>query len=310
MFKKKNKEAIIQILLLSAAACLLIYAIITNKVALYVHPRFFNGLKISVVIIILFVLSLMPKVGKARHNVSLRHYVIFVIPLTAALLFPATGVNGKNMTMSASNFSLVGSNQDNVSTNNNADNSENTADEDNYSSDETNAGSAENDNTENDINMGDGQNEDNSCSAGDSAVSSQSDTKDYSEKYAQYEKDGVMVIGDDIFSDWYCDLYAHLDSFKGKRCQYLAQVYSMDDGKPNQFLAGRYFMVCCIADLVGYGIVCESDERSKLKDDEWITVTGTIDEYEYNGEMTPILKDTTITKAEAPKVEYVYYNNN
>ncbi|MPM86855.1 hypothetical protein SDC9_133947 [bioreactor metagenome] len=83
----------------------------------------------------------------------------------------------------------------------------------------------------------------------------------------------------------------------------------MEDLKENQFLAGRYFMVCCAADLVGYGIVCESDIRSDLEDEEWITVTGTIQTCEYNGNIVPILKDVTITKAEAPAVEYIYYNN-
>jgi putative membrane protein len=135
------------------------------------------------------------------------------------------------------------------------------------------------------------------------------ETVDISEKYAQYEVDGVMVINDDIFADWYCDVYDNLDDFKGKKCKYLAQVYSMEDFKENQFLAGRYFMVCCAADLVGYGITCESDIRSELKDEEWITVEGTIDEYEYNGYMVPLLTDVTITKAEAPDVTYIYYNN-
>ncbi|WP_416388683.1 hypothetical protein [Lachnotalea glycerini] len=49
--------------------------------------------------------------------------------------------------------------------------------------------------------------------------------------------------------------------------------------------------------------------RSELKDEEWITVEGTIDEYEYNGYMVPLLTDVTITKAEAPDVAYIYYNN-
>jgi putative membrane protein len=118
-----------------------------------------------------------------------------------------------------------------------------------------------------------------------------------------------MVINDDIFAKWYCDVYDNLDAFKGKKCKYLAQVYSVEDFEENQFLAGRYFMVCCAADLVGYGMVCESDKRSELKDEEWITVEGTIGEYEYNGYMVPLLTDVTITEAEAPDVTYIYYNN-
>lgn len=96
------------------------------------------------------------------------------------------------------------------------------------------------------------------------------ETSNAYEKYSQYEVDGVLVINDDIFADWYGDVYDNLDDFIGKKCKYLAQLYSMEDFKANQFLAGRYFMVCCAADLVGYGIVCESDIRSELTDEEWI----------------------------------------
>ncbi len=54
--------------------------------------------------------------------------------------------------------------------------------------------------------------------------------------------------------------------------------------------------------------MCESDITSELKENEWVTVTGTIQEYDYNGTKIPMLTDTVITKTDAPKDEYVYYN--
>jgi len=290
--RRKNIEAIVQIVILIVIACLLIEAMISKKVNYYVHPRFYLGIWGSIVIVILFAISLISKVRKARHNVNVRHYMIFVIPLAAALLFPATGVNSKDMTIANSN--ITASNSEQKNTNSKTDNAS-TGDTDSET-----------------------YNEEASTDEDDAIASTQEtqganvtekETSDISEKYAQYEKDGVMVINDDIFADWYCDIYDNLDDFIGKKCQYLAQVYSMEDFGENQFLAGRYFMVCCAADLVGYGITCESDIRSELKDEEWITVTGTISQYEYNGNMVPLLTDVTITKAEAPDVEYVYYNN-
>ncbi|HEX3021676.1 MAG TPA: hypothetical protein VHP81_04705, partial [Lachnospiraceae bacterium] len=115
---------------------------------------------------------------------------------------------------------------------------------------------------------------------------------------------------DDIFSDWFFDVHDNLDAFLGKRYQYLAQVFSIDGLEENQFLAGRSFMVCCAADLEGYGILCESDIRSEFKDEDWIMVTGTLDQYEYEGSMLPKLINITIEKAKAPEVEYIYYNRN
>lgn len=302
MFRKKNTEVIVQIIILAAIACLLIYAMISRKINYYVHPRFFAGIWGSIVIIILFAISLIPKIGKARHNVDLRHYVIFVIPLVAALLFPASGVNGKNMTVVNYNASISKNNQKKVGEKIDENNVESTLKPEEYYQDTY---ADENDTTE--------YKEETDASDTFSETKETEDSNsvgegNYYEKYAKYEKDGVMVINDDIFADWYADLYDHLDSFKGKKCKYLAQVYFMDDLKKNQFLAGRYFMVCCAADLVGSGIVCESDKISNLKKEEWITISGTINEYKYNGYMVPLLTDVTIKKAKAPKVEYIYYN--
>ncbi|KNZ40761.1 TIGR03943 family putative permease subunit [Acetobacterium bakii] len=266
MGRKINKEAVIQFFILISMACLLIYVMLSRKVNYYVHPRFYIGLWISIVILILFAISLISKIKKARHNVNSRHYLIFIIPLMAALIFPPAGVSGKDMNMAESSLS--------------ASTSEKQADEniDPESSTET--------------------------ATEESVV-----REDASKKYEQYEVAGVIVIGDDIFSDWFFDVYDHIDNFVGKKYQYLAQVYSMKDFKADQFLAGRHFMVCCAADLAGYGMVCESDIRSKLTDDEWITVTGTITAYQYNGYAVPMLTDVTITEAETPEVEYIYFNN-
>lgn len=284
MGRKKNTEAIIQFIILICIACLLLFAMLSGNVTYYIHPRFYIGILFSIVILMLFALSLMPKFKKARHNVNVRHYVIFAIPLVTGILFPVTGVSGNNMTMSGSNA---------VSADNkNSNYEEDTAVNYDYTNDTDDSGDTSG-------TLQDGTQT--SPERGNEVA------EDVSEKYTKYETDGVMMISDDVFAAWYMDVYDHVDDFEGEKCQYLAQVYSMDDFKDNQFLAGRNFMVCCAADLVGYGILCESDMRSELTDEEWITVTGTIAKYEYNGYTVPMLTDVTITKAEAPADEYIYY---
>ncbi|MFA9463143.1 MAG: TIGR03943 family protein [Velocimicrobium sp.] len=291
MGKKKNTEAIIQFIILIVSACLLLYAMLSKKVNYYVHPRFYIGLWISIIILILFAISLVSKLEKARHNVNVKHYIIFIIPLLAALLFPPTGVNGKTMTIEEGKAKNYNASENYKQTDDSASISQ--ENEENIAVEESNKDKVESENIESE----------------NAEPENAEPENDESEKYNPYEVDGVMVINDDIFASWYDDVYDHLDDFVGKKCQYLAQVYSMEDFKENQFLAGRYFMVCCAADLVGYGIICESDKRNELKEEEWITVTGTITDYQYNGYAVPMLTDVTITKAEAPDVEYIYYNN-
>ncbi len=266
MKRNKNMDAVMQIIVLIFISIFLLWALCSGKVNYYVHPRFKIGLWISVLILIAFILSLVPKVKKARHNSNLKHYVILFLPVFFALAFPATGVSGKSMDLSDSTQNL-------------------TLDiESNSQQNQTELSEQSEDMKEN------------------------TDTTDSSLAYDQYEEDGVIKIKEAVFSNWYFDVYVNTDDFIGKRYQYLAQVYSVEDFTENQFLAGRYFMVCCAADVAGYGILCESDERSTLIDDEWIMVTGTIETTKYHGETVPILTDVIIDKSEAPEDPYIYYS--
>ncbi|HEX3076648.1 MAG TPA: DUF1980 domain-containing protein [Lachnospiraceae bacterium] len=359
MRRKRNTEAIIQIGILLFIAVLLLYSMVSEKVNYYVHPRFHIGLWISIFVLLIFALSLVPKVRKARNNVNRLHYLIYVVPLTVAFLFPAAGIrtNITNISMA----SMVGYGRSALDTKintkddssseaaggswyNNYNTEDSTNPEDiNYeeilnqaNDDEGNDSSgylyeeAESFLRSKNIDSltGDASSEDTSTdntAAGDTVVedSTTEAASDYSKniqgstfdedastKYDTYNDNGVIIIKDDIFSDWFFDVHDNLDAFLGKRYQYLAQVFSIDGLEENQFLAGRSFMVCCAADLEGYGILCESDIRSELKDEDWIMVTGTLDQYEYEGSMLPKLIDVTIEKAKAPEVEYIYYNRN
>lgn len=269
MFRKNNTDAIIQITISMAIACFLIYQMVSGKINYYVHPRFYVGIWISIVVLILFAFRLLSKVDKARHNVNLRHYLIFVIPLLLAIFFPASSVSGTEMTLANGS---AASESESVSTISDTGNSV----------EDTTASSEQSDIIE--------------------------ETTSVAEKYSQLEVNGIMMITDDVFYSWYTDLFGNVDDFVGKKCQYVAQVYSMEGLSDTEFLAGRYFMVCCAADLAGYGIICESDIRSSLAEEEWILVTGTIQKTEYNGYEVPLLTNVTIEETEAPDTEYIYYS--
>lgn len=62
MGRKKNMEAIVQVFILIAIACLLIVAMISKKVNYYVHPRFYVGIWVSIIVLILFAISLISKI--------------------------------------------------------------------------------------------------------------------------------------------------------------------------------------------------------------------------------------------------------
>jgi len=126
------------------------------------------------------------------------------------------------------------------------------------------------------------------------------------EKYEVMKVDGVYVITDDIFIQWNVDTYDHLEELKGEKFSFLAQVFHIDGLKENEILFGRMLMICCAADAGVYGVLGETKESLKLEEGAWITVTGTLDRTDYQGEETPILVDVKIENAKQPKDIYVY----
>lgn len=79
-------------------------------------------------------------------------------------------------------------------------------------------------------------------------------------------------------------------------------VFRMDDFKENIFVCGRN-TITNEEDTVA-GFLCESVDASKLKDNEWVEITGIIKEGSYITTM-PIIKVGTIQKIEAPSNTFV-----
>lgn len=355
IMKKVNMESIVQSVILIITAILLAYGLRNGRINQYVHPRFNIGLLISILVLLLFVISIISDKKKSRHNINLKQYTLFIIPLICAIAFPPittskpsivladsmgvknTGRNDiqieKNNVNNQSydqleNSQVIQEDEDSEESNNIGASSDETqySSVDDYlqktqnSQDTNNIKDTNNINDTNDTN--DTQENNNTQENNDTQenmntqdIQDNQESKDEKKKDAVTESyhikklNGSYIIKDDIFADWYLDLYNHLDNFVGERYQFLAQVYSMDGLKDNQFLVGRNFMICCAVDLMQYGIICESDRRSELKDNQWITVTATISKYNYEGSKVPVLKDVIIKKAKKPKVEYIYYNS-
>ncbi|WMJ88027.1 TIGR03943 family putative permease subunit [Anaerocolumna sp. MB42-C2] len=310
--KKTNKEVILQLIILIFTITLLLYGMISGKINQFVHPRFRFGLWISILVLMLFAFSLLTDSKKGRHNINLQKYFIYIIPLIFALIFPPIST-GKADIVLADNITSAKPDETNGRRENIASTEENinqssddnlTDDVENNSYTEESDESTSTDNTEySDVSeyLKDTQ-----------GTQDSKDKKKLSDSSLTYDSNnvnGIYVISDAVYADWIMDIYDHPDDFLGKKYKYLAQVFSMDGLKENQFIAGRYFMVCCAADLVGYGVICNSDIRNKLKEDQWIYVTGTISKIKYEGTYVPIMKDAVISKAKAPKEEYIYYNN-
>ena len=311
----KNLEIYIKLFTVLALALFLAYELISGKITYYVHPRYLYGIWGAVVALLVFACSMTGELRRGRHNSNLKPYFLYLLPVVLAILFPAVEGGNGNIAIAQSSKgaeSLYGSK-------NVADTADSKAEDSAWNTDGASTdGDVQGSNGDSAADVQDSNGDsaadvqDSEEIAGDSTDESpgeaaNADEKDRSLKYKNKTGDGAILISDEDFGCWYFELFDFLKDFKGKRYQYTAQVFHMEDLKANQFLAGRYVMTCCALDLMGYGVITESDESSSFKENEWITVTGTIGEYEYKGSKVPCLKDVVIKKTKAPKEEYVYY---
>ncbi len=282
----KNIDNICKIVILLALTGLLLYELISGKIYYYVHPRYLPGLWLSVVVLLVFAISLLMERKRGRHNSSVSQYGLYAVPIVLALLFPVIQGGNGNIAIAQSSIGR--------DTNNTSAGQELSEEED--SSTDAEVTEADTNDAEEEID-----------SFGNTEIVQPAEPEDKSQKYAVKAENGAVLISDEEYAAWYYDLYDYLEDFKGKRYQFTAQVFPLEGLKENQFLAGRYIMTCCAVDLTGYGLISESDLAGGLKENEWLTVTGTIGEYEYNGMKVPYLTDIEVEKATAPKEEYVYY---
>lgn len=100
------------------------------------------------------------------------------------------------------------------------------------------------------------------------------------------------------------DLYK--DNFKGKTIVISGFVYREDDMAKDEFVVSRMAMQCCSADATPYGFLVKSDKGSSLKNDTWITMSGTLSTTEYRGNEIIRLDATSIKVIPAPEDPYAY----
>lgn len=96
--------------------------------------------------------------------------------------------------------------------------------------------------------------------------------------------------------------------FKGKEINFSGFVYRDTDVKGAQVVVARYGITCCIADATVYGMIVSGEGITKLQNETWVTITGTLDETTYRGALFPLVKANKVEKIEAPKQPYVYEN--
>lgn len=141
-------------------------------------------------------------------------------------------------------------------------------------------------------------------------------------------KDGLAEVGDDEvflpydinqpvidleeedFGLFYIDACDNPDKYVGKKVHFKAMVHKPKEYNENEFVPGRFAMTCCADDIAFVGFKAYYKGAGKLKDRQWVMVTGEVGkEYypEFEGD-GPVIKVSEVAMTSPAAEELVYFN--
>ena len=120
----------------------------------------------------------------------------------------------------------------------------------------------------------------------------------------------VIELEEEDFGLFYIDACDNPDKYVGKKVHFKAMVHKPKEYKENEFVPGRFAMTCCADDIAFVGFKAYYAGANKLKDRQWVMVTGEVGkEYypEFQGD-GPVIKVSEVAMTSPASEELVYFN--
>lgn len=119
-----------------------------------------------------------------------------------------------------------------------------------------------------------------------------------------------IEIGDKDFGIFYLDAMEHPGRYDGKLIRAKGRAFRMEDMPKRCYVFGRHAMTCCVEDIGGIGFLCKYSGKAPASND-WIYVTAKAEAAfsPLHGRDAIILIEQSVSPAEPPEEELVYFNN-
>jgi len=276
--KKLNIENIIKILILLGFSLFYFRIIVTNEIIKYVHPRIVPFVVLGMIAMVIIALFLIKdSFHSKKKKFKIKNYIVFIIPLIMIFFMQSTSAESTTITSSDINVNTgsnitSNSNLNNVSTNNtNQDNNSNNGlTFDLYGGKTETNGQGTSDKKELDI------------------------------------KDNVINVNSKNFVFSLDEILDNPDKYVGLEIEITGFVYKDKTLKENEFIVGRFIMVCCAADLQIAGLGCEGTSLEDYPNDTWIKIKGKIKNDTSDGTADPVIVVEHMEKDLNPDTSYVY----
>ena len=217
-----------------------------------------------------------------KKKFKIKNYIVFIIPLIMIFFMQSTSAESTTITSSDINVNTgsnitSNSNLNNVSTNNtNQDNNSNNKTTSINSTFDVYGGKTESD--------GEGTSDDKKLDI----------------------KDNVISVNPKNFVSSLDEILDNPDKYVGREIEITGFVYKDKTLKENEFIVGRFIMVCCAGDLQIAGLGCEGTNLETYPNDTWIKIKGKIKNDTSDGTEDPVIVVEHMEKDLNPDTSYVY----
>lgn len=126
-----------------------------------------------------------------------------------------------------------------------------------------------------------------------------------SEKSIKIENDIIKITTDNYVSSL-DEILNNPNQYADKNIEIDGFVYKDDTINENQFVVGRFMMVCCAADTQIVGLLAEYPGAKNFSNDTWVKVKGKLATGVYSGDQEIVIAVESIEIDDNPDKNYVY----
>jgi len=126
-----------------------------------------------------------------------------------------------------------------------------------------------------------------------------------SEKAMKIENDVIKVTTENYISS-INEILNNPNKYAGKNIEVEGFVYRDFSITGNQFVVGKFMMVCCIADTEIVGLLADYPGAKNFNNDTWVKVKGKLATGVYSGDQKIVIVVESIERDNNPDKSYVY----
>ena len=124
-----------------------------------------------------------------------------------------------------------------------------------------------------------------------------------------FSKMSTIKITNLNYTEAVCEINNFPQDYIGKKVALTGFVFRSPGLATNQISLVRYVVMCCTADSLPYGVMCEGADTENYPDGTWLSIEGVVQMSKYDDKDAPTIKITSLQKIEEPQEPYVFPYN-